>query len=81
MAKSKKSASETALGYQAQLWLMADALRNTMEAAESKHVVSGRFALSCVWAAARSVAEMTRSSIGSPLREWPTPVHPTQSRG
>mgnify|MGYP001349802571 CR=1 FL=1 len=41
MAKSKKSASEPALGYEAQLWQMAGALRNNMDAAEYKHVVLG----------------------------------------
>src|SRR5690606_29830739 len=46
MAKPKKSARGTAndgatLGYEAQLWQMADALRGSMDAAEYKHVVLG----------------------------------------
>ena len=43
MAKKKtRSKSATApLGYEAQLWQMADALRNNMDAAEYKHVVLG----------------------------------------
>ncbi len=41
MAKPKKSASEPPLGYEAQLWQMADALLNNMDAAEYKHVVLG----------------------------------------
>lgn len=45
MAKSKKTASEPALGYEAKLWRMADALRNNMDAAENKRVVLGRFFL------------------------------------
>ena len=38
-AKQKNSNHE--LGYEAQLWKMADALRNNMDAAEYKHVVLG----------------------------------------
>ncbi len=41
MAKPKKSASEPALNYEAKLWQMADALRNTMDAAECMQVVLG----------------------------------------
>ncbi len=43
MPKSKKSSSATAatVGYEAQLWQMADALRGSMDAAEYKHVVLG----------------------------------------
>ena len=42
MAKTKNNGSTTAnLGYEAQLWQMADALRNNMDAAEYKHVVLG----------------------------------------
>ncbi len=37
--KTKSTATE--LGYEAQLWKMADALRNNMDAAEYKHVVLG----------------------------------------
>ena len=38
--KNANSASGSApLGYEAQLWQMADALRNNMDAAEYKHVV------------------------------------------
>jgi len=45
MARSTKSKSEKSnsgdLGYEAQLWQMADALRGSMDAAEYKHVVLG----------------------------------------
>src|SRR5262245_57795884 len=46
MARPKKSAATTSdggatVGYEAQLWLMADALRGSMDAAEYKHVVLG----------------------------------------
>jgi hypothetical protein len=38
---SKNNAANANLGYEAQLWQMADALRNNMDAAEYKHVVLG----------------------------------------
>jgi type I restriction enzyme M protein len=43
MAKTKAANTDTGanLGYEAQLWQMADALRNNMDAAEYKHVVLG----------------------------------------
>ena len=42
MAGRKKSNSNGAnIGYEAQLWQMADALRGSMDAAEYKHVVLG----------------------------------------
>ncbi len=42
MAKKKAVASHGAnLGFEAELWQMADALRGSMDAAEYKHVVLG----------------------------------------
>src|SRR3990170_7536676 len=42
MPRKKKSNSNGAnVGYEAQLWQMADALRGSMDAAEYKHVVLG----------------------------------------
>ena len=46
MAKRKRNAthanaSAANVGYEAQLWQMADALRGSMDAAEYKHVVLG----------------------------------------
>ena len=46
MARAKKQATSKAktsanVGYEAQLWLMADALRGSMDASEYKHVVLG----------------------------------------
>ena len=38
---AKKEASGATVGYEAQLWQMADALRGSMDAAEYKHVVLG----------------------------------------
>ncbi len=39
MAKKKETGAP--LGYEAELWQMADALRGSMDAAEYKHVESG----------------------------------------
>ncbi len=46
MARRKKDAKAATnggatVGYEAQLWKMADALRGSMDAAEYKHVVLG----------------------------------------
>ncbi len=39
--KAQKNSNGAPIGYEAQLWQMADALRNNMDAAEYKHVVLG----------------------------------------
>src|SRR5438067_12843209 len=42
MPKGKKNSNTAAnVGYEAELWRMADALRGSMDAAEYKHVVLG----------------------------------------
>lgn len=41
MARKSRLENRAPLGYEAQLWQMADALRNNMDAAEYKHVVLG----------------------------------------
>jgi type I restriction enzyme M protein len=43
MARAKATNDDTAanVGYEAQLWQMADTLRGNMDAAEYKHVVIG----------------------------------------
>ena len=43
MAKARRTHDHTAatIGYEADLWRMADALRGSMDAAEYKHVVLG----------------------------------------
>ncbi|MBO9319346.1 MAG: SAM-dependent DNA methyltransferase, partial [Chloroflexus sp.] len=38
---NKVQSTDTTIGYEAKLWLMADALRGSMDAAEYKHVVLG----------------------------------------
>src|SRR5207253_6059372 len=40
-ARPAKSANGATVGYEAELWAMADALRGVMDAAEYKHVVLG----------------------------------------
>lgn len=40
-AKQKASSSDAVVGFEEKLWLMADKLRNNMDAAEYKHVVLG----------------------------------------
>ena len=41
MAKKSRTNSGANIGYEAELWQMADALRGSMDAAEYKHVVLG----------------------------------------
>ena len=40
-AKTKVAGTGANVGYEAELWQMADALRGSMDAAEYKHVVLG----------------------------------------
>jgi type I restriction enzyme M protein len=40
-SKTAKESTGANVGYEAELWKMADALRNNMDAAEYKHVVLG----------------------------------------
>jgi type I restriction enzyme M protein len=42
---NKVQITDTTIGYEAELWRMADALRGSMDAAEYKHVVLGRIFL------------------------------------
>ncbi len=72
MARQKKTASSAAnggatVGYEAQLWQMADALRGSMDAAEYKHVVLGLIFLKYISDAfeeqhARLVAEQAQGA-------------------
>jgi type I restriction enzyme M protein len=41
MSKQKRSGAQANVGYEAELWQMADALRGGMDAAEYKHVALG----------------------------------------
>ena len=41
MARPKKTTTAANIGYEAQLWQMADALRGSMDSGEYKHVVLG----------------------------------------
>lgn len=63
----KSDASSANVGYEAQLWQMADALRGSMDAAEYKHVVLGLIFLKYISDAfeehhARLVAEQTKGA-------------------
>lgn len=68
--KSRSGASKgngATIGYEAQLWQMADALRGSMDAAEYKHVVLGLIFLKYISDAfeerhARLVAEQTQGA-------------------
>ncbi len=69
MARSRKKITSTAapLGYEAQLWQMADALRGSMDAAEYKHVCLGLLFLKYISDAfeeqhARLVAEQAKGA-------------------
>ncbi|WP_228007080.1 class I SAM-dependent DNA methyltransferase [Cyanobium sp. LEGE 06143] len=46
--KAKKANGAGPIGFEAQLWKAADALRNNMDAAEYKHVVLGLLFLKCI---------------------------------
>jgi type I restriction enzyme M protein len=50
LARSKKHTNGTAanIGYAAELWQMADALRGSMDSGEYKHVVLGLLFLKCI---------------------------------
>ena len=63
----KKNDSAATVGYEAQLWQMADALRGSMDAAEYKHVVLGLIFLKYISDAfeeqhARLVAEQAQGA-------------------
>ena len=54
MARPKKSTTDPALGYEDKLWQTADALRNNMDAAVSRHRGSGSISDSCLSGTYRS---------------------------
>ncbi|MGQ9854750.1 MAG: type I restriction-modification system subunit M N-terminal domain-containing protein, partial [Candidatus Oleimicrobiaceae bacterium] len=72
MAKNRnnahlRNATDATVGYEAQLWAMADALRGSMDAAEYKHVVLGLIFLKYISDAfeeqhARLVAEQAQGA-------------------
>jgi hypothetical protein len=84
-ARAKDTPSAT-VGYEAELWRMADALRGSMDAAEYKHVVLGLIFLKYISDAfeehhARFAAEQARPRRHLPQRPFPRPqsrLHPRQ---
>jgi type I restriction enzyme M protein len=87
MAKQKKNAradSSTAanVGYEAQLWQMADALRGSMDAAEYKHVCLGLLFLKYISDAfeERHAALLAEKSKGA-IQRTPTSTAPRASSG
>ena len=65
--QSNNNATGATVGYEAQLWQMADALRGSMDAAEYKHVVLGLIFLKYISDAfeeqhARLVAEKSKGA-------------------
>ncbi len=65
--KKLKNTTGATVGYEAELWRMADALRGSMDAAEYKHVVLGliflKYIRQCWWNGSRPCVShwMTRS--------------------
>ena len=64
------------LGFEAELWQMADALRGNMDAAEYKHVVLGLIFLKYISDAFEEQARRARSAS---RRRAPTPRTPTST--
>ena len=63
-AKSSKKGSAANIGYEAQLWQMADALRGSMDAAEYKHVVLGLIFLKYISDAFEELHEKLEAEAG-----------------
>ena len=76
MPKAKRKSSEPALGYEAQLWQMADALRNNMDAAEYKHVVLGILFLKYI----SDAFEAKHAELASKLAEGADPEYSDEYR-
>ena len=54
-SKAKRDSNGATVGYEAELWRMADALRGGMDAAEYKHVVLGLIFLKYISDACRAL--------------------------
>lgn len=63
-------APSATLGYEDQLWKMADALRGSMDAAEYKHVVLGLFFLKYISDAFEDRRERLRQAVDDPKDEY-----------
>ena len=77
----KKTASAT-IGYEAELWQMADALRGSMDAADYKHVVLGLIFLKYISDAFEEhYAGLEAQQSAGADRKTPTSIAPTTSSG
>ena len=79
MVRSKRSSSPSAapLGFEAQLWQAADALRGTMDAVEYKHVVLGLISLKYI----SDAFEERRAHLLTELSQGADPEDPDEYRG
>ena len=75
-AQTEPAASGATIGYEAQLWRMADALRGSMDAAEYKHVTLGLIFLKYI----SDAFEETRSKLEAQLSEGADPEDPDEYR-
>ena len=73
-AQTEPAASGATIGYEAQLWRMADALRGSMDAAEYKHVTLGLIFLKYI----SDAFEETRSKLEAQLSEGADPEDPDE---
>lgn len=76
--QEKGSGNGANVGYEAELWKMADALRGSMDAAEYKHVVLGltaRFHVARRGAGLQHAAARTVRSVSSMTFFYLQPVH------
>ncbi|MBC7293619.1 MAG: SAM-dependent DNA methyltransferase, partial [Thermoleophilia bacterium] len=73
--KAKATANNTAtVGYEAELWRMADALRGSMDAAEYKHVVLGLIFLKYISDAFEERRAWLRQAVDDPANDYYLPL-------
>src|SRR5574340_936730 len=68
--KSRRDSGQSDIGYEAQLWQMADALRGSMDAAEYKHVVLGLIFLKYISDAFEERHDYLRRAVDDPKDEY-----------
>ena len=76
MAQRKKETTAAPLGYEAELWRMADAMRGSMDAAEYKHVVLGLIFLKYI----SDAFEEQHARLQSEVKEGANPEDPDEYR-
>ena len=75
-APTKSGGNGATIGYEAELWGMADALRGSMDAAEYKHVVLGLIFLKYI----SDAFEEARAKLKAERHEGADPEHPDEYR-